>query len=509
MATGTPDRGDGPTTGTTTDRPDAGRPAGWSGQNLPTDATDLSGSPDTPRTGVREPVEQRRARGKQARREVPRASQGGFTPATDRPDPVALLEEQAHTRVPELVPIRYGRMAASPFAFYRGAALVMATDLAATPHSGLTAQICGDSHLLNFGVFASPERRLVFDVNDFDETLPGPWEWDLKRLVASLVVASRDNGFDDTHARSVVRATTARYRTAMREFAAAPNLAVWYSNLDADTIAGAIPDEKDRRRFRRAEAKAETRTSMREFRRLTEAVNGGRRFVADPPLIVPVSELASVDHDAAISHLRSIMGGYRRTLQPDRRHLLEQFHLVDLARKVVGVGSVGLQAWIALMIGRDGEDPLLLQVKQAEASVLERFLGASQAKNHGERVVGGQRLMQATSDIFLGWQRVIDPYGVQRDHYLRQLKDWKGSAEVSTMSPQRMAFYAELCGWTLARAHARTGDRIAIASYLGKGDEFDTAMVDFAGDYADQNARDHQALLDAIAAGRVHAEMGV
>jgi uncharacterized protein (DUF2252 family) len=499
------DRGRRPAAPQPPSRPGSGR----LGPNLPSDATEPLAPAEAAGPVERLSVEQSRALGKRARADVPRASQGGFTPATDRPDPIALLEEQAITRVPDLVPIRYGRMAASPFAFFRGAALVMATDLAATAHSGLTAQICGDAHLLNFGVFASPERRLIFDVNDFDETLPGPFEWDLKRLTASLVVASRDNGFDTTHARTAVRRAAAAYRQAMREFAGQPNLDVWYASMDADTIARAIPDENDRRRFRRAEAKAEARTSMREFRKLTTRVDGSRRFVADPPLIVPISDLAEVDHDAAITHLSTVMTGYRRTLQPDRRQILERFHLVDMARKVVGVGSVGLQAWVVLLLGRDGDDPLLLQVKQAEASVLERFLGPSREKHHGERVVNGQRLMQASSDIFLGWQRVVDPYGVQRDHYLRQLKDWKGSAEVSAMDPPRMTLYAGLCGWTLARAHARSGDRVAIASYLGKGDEFDTALVEFAEDYADQNERDHRALLTAIRTGRVHAQTGV
>jgi uncharacterized protein (DUF2252 family) len=459
-------------------------------------------------------VAERVAHGKAARAEVPRSSHATFDPATPRDDPIALLARQDATRVPELVPIRYGRMLVSPFAFYRGAAVIMANDLAATPRSGLMVQCCGDAHLSNFGVFASPERRLVFDVNDFDETLRGPWEWDVKRLTASLMIAAADNGFPVKRREQIVLDTVAQYRTAMREFAAMPNLQVWYSHLDVDefvTQFGSQAPVKVVERTEKALAKARTRDSMSAFAKLTRVVDGKVEIVDQSPLIVPIAKLAPGDSAAAIlDELRALLRGYRDSLEADRRVLLEEFELHDLARKVVGVGSVGTRAWIALLMGRDNGDPLFLQIKEAQASVLEPFLGRSEFANHGERVVTGQRLMQATSDIFLGWLHT--PAGLDgqaRDFYVRQLKDWKGSVEVEEMVPKGMAAFGRLCGWTLARAHARSGDRIAIASYLGTGDVFDRALVEFASAYAEQNGRDYKELARAVKAGRVTAVRGL
>jgi uncharacterized protein (DUF2252 family) len=458
---------------------------------------------------------EREARGKAARADVPRRSHAAFEPLSSRPDPVSLLEEQAVSRVPELVPIRYGRMLASPFAFFRGAALIMAADLAATPRSGLTVQLCGDAHLSNFGVFGSPERRLLFDINDFDETLPGPWEWDVKRLAASFAVAGRERGFGTTERRTIVLDAVRAYREAMREFAAMRNLEVWYAHLDVEVAMAAFAREASRKQVERAEAniaKVRTRDSMQAFAKLTHMVDGEPRIVSDPPLIVPVEELLTepMERDVLVEEIRSLIRPYRRSLQNDRRVLLEQFRFADIARKVVGVGSVGMRAWIILMLGVDGGDPLFLQAKEAQPSVLARFLGASQYANEGERVVRGQRLMQAASDIFLGWQRVTSGVdGVRRDFYLRQLRDWKGSASVETMTPRAMSIYGRLCGWTLARAHARSGDRVAIAAYLGGGDSFDRALAEFAEAYADQNERDLRMLEQAVADGRVTASTGL
>jgi uncharacterized protein (DUF2252 family) len=456
---------------------------------------------------------ERRARGKAARAETPRASHAKFEPGSNRPDPVALLESQAEARVPDLVPIRYGRMLVSPFTFYRGAALIMANDLAATPRSGLRVQLCGDAHLSNFGVFASPERRLIFDLNDFDETLPGPWEWDVKRLAASITVAGRERGFSTNQRKRIVRATVAAYREAMREFAGMPNLKLWYSRLDTEAFMaeyGASVDSTVRKRAGKDLAKARTKDSMKAFEKLTSMVDGEPRIVADPPLIVPVEDLAAgIDPEQLTDWIREMLRGYRSSLQPDRRQLLEQFRFVQIAHKVVGVGSVGTRAWIVLMLGRDGGDPLFLQAKQAQASVLEEFAGSSDYENEGERVVVGQWLMQAASDILLGWQHVVGIDGIERDFYVRQLKDWKGSAEVEVMVPEGMNIYGRICGWTLARAHARSGDRIAIASYLGKGDVFDCAIAEFSEAYADQNDRDHAALLDAVDSGRITAQRGL
>ena len=457
--------------------------------------------------------EERTARGKAARHEVPRGSHARWEPAENRPDPISLLEEQGARRVPELIPVRYGRMMLSPFTFYRGAALIMAADLAATPRSGLRAQICGDAHLSNFGVFASPERQTMFDINDFDETLPGPWEWDVKRLAASFEIAGRDRGFGPADRRAVVAAGVAEYRVRMAELAAARNLDVWYARLDVEELLQQLKSTATKKQHAKALknlAKARTRDSMQAFAKLTHEVDGQRRIVADPPLIVPIEDVAAaapIELDSE-EELRGLIRSYRRTLETDRRVLLEGFQYVHAARKVVGVGSVGTRAWIVLMTGRDGQDPLFLQAKEAQESVLERFVGKSKYNHHGQRVVAGQRLMQAASDIFLGWQRVRGFDGQVRDFYLRQLRDWKGSADVDTMPASLMTFYARICGATLARAHARSGDRIAIASYVGKSDVFDRAIADFATAYADQNERDYQAMVDAVSSGRLEALTG-
>jgi uncharacterized protein (DUF2252 family) len=468
----------------------------------------------TPRLVPHLTVAERAARGKAARAEVPRSSHAGFEPAAGRPDPIKLLERQAKTRVPELVPIRYGRMLVSPFTFYRGAALIMASDLAPTPRSGLTVQCCGDAHLSNFGVFASPERRLVFDINDFDETLPGPWEWDVKRLAASVLIAAKHNGFALKDQEKVVLDSVEEYRTAMTQFAGMKDLDVWYASLDIEAMLAQYGPQFKPSRVKRTEktlAKARTRDSMSAFSKLTSEANGQVRIVADPPLIVPVEDLAQgQERREMFDALHELFRCYRESLQHDRRLLLEQFELVDLARKVVGVGSVGTRAWIVLLLGRDGQDPLFLQMKEAEASVLEGFLGRSEFSNHGERVVAGQHLMQASSDIFLGWLHVESGLDEKpRDFYGRQLKDWKGSAEVEQMVPRALSVYGRLCGWTLARAHARSGDRIAIAAYLGKGPTFDRAIVEFSRAYAEQNELDYKALAKAVESGKIKAETGL
>jgi uncharacterized protein (DUF2252 family) len=455
---------------------------------------------------------ERAVRGKAARAEVPLESHAAFDPPPDRPDPIALLEEQATTRVPELVPVRYGRMMVSPFTYYRGAALPMASDLATTPVSGLAVQACGDAHLSNFGVFGSAERRLVFDVNDFDETLPGPWEWDVKRLAASLEVAARDSGFPSKKSREIVAATVGGYREAMRGFAGMTNLDVWYASADMDELRKQFASQlkaRQRKAVDKGLTKARTRDSMQEVAKLTHIVDGRPRIISDPPLLVPIDELVpgQSDRKGLVSQLTDLVARYRRTLETDRRYLFEQFEFADLARKVVGVGSVGTRCWIVLMLGRDDSDPLFLQVKEAEASVLSRFVGASRYANQGQRVVAGQRLMQASSDIFLGWQRIdagLD--GQPRDFYVRQLRDWKLSLDIETMVPRGMRMYGRLCGWTLARAHARSGDRIAIAAYLGASDTFDQAISEFSVAYADQNEKDHDALVAAAASGRITAE---
>ncbi|MFG3198989.1 DUF2252 domain-containing protein [Streptomyces sp. NPDC048208] len=455
---------------------------------------------------------ERAALGKAARRRSPRSGHAVYRPAPDRPDPLTILEAQSASRVPELVPIRYGRMTESPFRFYRGAAAIMASDLSGTPISGLTAQLCGDAHLLNFRLLASPERQLVFDINDFDETLPGPWEWDVKRLSASLVIAGRANGFDDAERARIVNSTVRSYREAMIRFAGMGNLDVWYAKIGADLLESLVAGrlrgtDSGRRNLARAMAKARTRDSLQAFDKLTETVDGRPRIAADPPLLVPAGDLLpEVERGALESLFRDLVERYGRTLASDRRTLLADYRLADVARKVVGVGSVGTRCWIFLLLGRDDQDPLFLQAKEADTSVLAAHLGESRYRNQGERVVSGQRLMQATSDIFLGWERVDGIDGERRDFYVRQLRDWKGIAVPERMRPKDMRVFGELCGFTLARAHARSGDRVAIAAYLGGGDSFDRALAAFAEAYADQNERDHQTLVDAVRAGRLPAE---
>ena len=447
----------------------------------------------------------REARGKDARAAAPLESQAEFGPDRSR-DPVGLLLEQEKSRVPELLPIRHGRMLVSPFTYFRGAALPMAADLATTRSSGLRVQLCGDAHLANFGAFASPSRRLVFDVNDFDETLPGPFEWDVKRLAASLAVAGRDNGFPAKARRKIVLAGVEGYRTAMRAFAGQPFLAVWYAHLDVEDTIAQFQSQLKKKRVKATQkmvAKAHTADSMKALRKLTTEDGGQRRIISDPPLIEPVEEVFADAQAGAIYQLiGETLGKYRRTLQSDRKHLLEEFTLVQVARKVVGVGSVGTRCWIALMDAGDGTEPLFLQPKEAEASALAAYCGGSRYASHGQRVIAGQLLMQAESDIFLGWTHVTGPDGVDRDYYVRQLKDWKFSFPIEQMIPSGMAIYAQICGWTLARAHARSGDRIALASYLGGSDKFDQAIADFAEAYADQNDRDYAALQAAVKEGR-------
>ena len=462
--------------------------------------------------------EERTARGRAARAAVPRSAHGRWAPPAERMDPVALLEEQATSRVPELVPIRYGRMLVSPGTFYRGAALLMASDLAASPRSGITVQLCGDAHLSNFGVFASPERQLMFDINDFDETLPGPWEWDVKRLGASFEIAGRDRGFAPDDRRDIVLAAVEEYRTTMRAAAAMGTLDAWYAHMESGQLAGWLETQVSQKRLGRKEAqeaakdiaKARTRDSVRVSAKRTHDRDGELRIASDPPLIVPLEELvmSRESRRQAERSVQRLIRSYRRTLA-HQHHPVEEFQYVHMARKVVGVGSVGTRCWIFLMVGRDERDPLFLQAKEAQPSVLERFLGPDAHGHHGQRVVVGQRLMQAASDIFLGWQRVTDIDGQIRDYYIRQFHDWKGSADVETMRVPGAKAYARLCGGTLARAHARWGDRIAIAAYLGRGDAFDRAVARFSAAYADQNERDYEALLAAVRSGRVTAQAGL
>ncbi|HWM96457.1 MAG TPA: DUF2252 domain-containing protein [Streptosporangiaceae bacterium] len=439
---------------------------------------------------------------------APLESHAEFSPGAGR-DPVGLLLGQAASRVPELVPVRHGRMLVSPFTFYRGAALPMAADLAGTPASGLRVQLCGDAHLSNFGAFASPERRLVFDVNDFDETLPGPFEWDVKRLAASMAVAGRDSGFPDKARRKITLAAAEGYRTAMRGFAQQPFIDVWYAHLDIESALAEFRSEIKTKGFKAAQAqlaKAHTRDSTQALAKLTTMVDGQRRIISDPPMIVAVEELfADMQAAALYEEIRTVLGKYRRSLQSDRRHLLEQFAMMQVARKVVGVGSVGTRAWVLLMDACDGVEPLFLQAKEAQPSVLAGYCGRSQYNNQGERVVAGQHLMQAQSDIFLGWTRVTGPDGIDRDYYVRQLRDWKFSVPIEQMVPAGMTVYARLCGWTLARAHARSGDRVALAAYLGGSAKFDQAIADFAETYADQNERDYAAFQNAVKEGKAEA----
>ncbi|MFI8928210.1 DUF2252 domain-containing protein [Streptomyces sp. NPDC053474] len=433
---------------------------------------------------------ERAERGKAARKRASRSSHGSWIPSADRPDPVAVLERQAADRVQELLPIRYGRMAASPFAFLRGAAAVMAGDLAAQRHTGLTVQLCGDAHLLNFGVFASPERRLLFDLNDFDETYPGPFEWDVKRLAASVAVAAREMGGSEDGAHDAALAAVTAYRTGIRRLARKGELDVWYASVDTADLPRLLDSARQRERAAARLAHARRRTSLQALGRLTEVVDGRRRIVHDPPLLEP----AGAPDMAA---LRKIFGDYRSTLAEERRLLLDRYRFVDAARKVVGVGSVGTRCFIVLLTGRDAEDPLFLQIKEAVRSVLEEHLPTGPYLHPGHRVVAGQRLLQAAGDIFLGW--MTGPQG--RAYYWRQLRDMKGSVDLAALEPAELLAYARLCGTALARAHARSGDRVAIAAYLGSADTFDRAVAAFAVRYVAQNATDHKALTSAIEAG--------
>jgi uncharacterized protein (DUF2252 family) len=467
---------------------------------------------------ARSSPEQRATAGKSARARAPLDAHAEFTPAADR-DPVALLRAQDAGRVADLVPIRYGRMAVTPFTFYRGAARVMAADLDTTPVSGLTTQLCGDAHLSNFGAYASAERRLVFDINDFDETLPGPFEWDVKRLAASFVVAGRDNGLTGKECRTLAQSVGFHYRTTMRAFAKQPILDVWYTHFDVDDAIGEFLASLGKRQRKQAQgelrstaptlAKARTRNSLQAIRKLTVSTPEGRRIVGDPPLVVTLDQVTGIDVAATRRSVAALITRYRDTVQSDRRHLLEHFELADIAHKVVGVGSVGLRAWILLLDAGVESEGLLLQAKQAVASVLAEFTGGSETEEQGARVVAGQRLMQASSDIFLGWLSTEAATGGREDYYVRQLRDWKVSTDIDVMSTASLTVYARMCGWTLARAHARAGDRIAIAAYLGKSAAFDEAIADFATTYADQNERDHRALVTAIADGRVQALEGL
>jgi uncharacterized protein (DUF2252 family) len=463
-------------------------------------------------------VDERRARGMEAHNRTPVSSHAGWKPATDRPDPVGLLEEQNATREPDLVPVRHGRMLVSPFTFYRGTAKIMAADLDGTPTAGLQVQLCGDAHLSNFGLFASPERRLLFDLNDFDETLPGPFEYDVKRMAASFAIASRNNGFTKSDTRAVTLASVAAYREAMASFATMGTMDIWYAHLDEDKLLQGIRSAADTaktkkgakaaKRAERAVAKAHTRHSLQALSKLGELVDGQYRIVSQPPIVVPARDLEAtygLSGDQIDRTIREQFRAYRATLRHDHRQLLERFQVVDMARKVVGVGSVGTRAFIVLLQGRDQHDPLFLQVKEATASVLEDYLPKSRSSQHGERVVQGQRLMQAASDLFLGWTKGAD---TSRHFYWRQLRDMKGSAEVESMAPIALGFYAGICGWTLARAHARSGDPIAIAEYLGEDGQFDRSITDFARRYAEQNEQDYQAFAAAIRSGRLEALEG-
>jgi uncharacterized protein (DUF2252 family) len=455
---------------------------------------------------------QRRASGRARRDVAPLESHAQFTRPAQARDAVTLLTEQSADRVPELVPIRYGRMLQTEFTFYRGAARVMAADLAATARSGLDVQMCGDAHVTNFGFYGSPERRLVFDANDFDETLPGPFEFDVKRLITSLVIAGRENGLSRKHCRTVAVAAGARYRTAMAEFAASRDLEVWYSHIDADDLQQQFTprlDDARRKRLQRALEKSRSRDTLQAFGKLTEVVDGRLRLRADPPLVVPLRDLLpDTEGEDLTARFDALIADYNASLPVERRTLLERYTFVDMARKVVGVGSVGTRCWIVLLIGRDESDPLLLQIKEAPPSVHAEFVGPSRYTNQGQRVVAGQRLMQQASDIFLGWQRTAGIDGVERDFYFRQLRDWKGSLTIEELRPEGLQIYGEVCAWCLARAHARSGDRIAIDGYLGSSPAFEQAVAEFAETYADVNEGDHGLLAAAAATGRVPVAAG-
>jgi uncharacterized protein (DUF2252 family) len=450
------------------------------------------------------------ASGSAARKKTPRSSHAEWEPAKNRKDPVKVLEAQARGRVAELVPIRYGRMLASPFAFFRGAAAIMAMDLAKTPDSGFRVQACGDAHLSNFGVFAAPDRHLVLDVNDFDETLPAPWEWDVKRLAASFEIAGRDRDFTPKQTRRAVLSAVREYREAMLRFAAMGNIEVWYARLDVEALLAELATVASRKQMKSVErnvAKAHKKDSLKAFDRLVHMVDGEPRIISDPPLLVPARELVADEQRHEIEgRLQEMLNRYRGSLKGDRRHLFDSYRFVDMARKVVGVGSVGTRCWVLLMMGRDGRDPLFMQAKEADASVLEPHAGASEFGNHGERVVEGQWLMQAASDILLGWLPAFGMDDKKRDFYVRQLWDGKRSIDVESLAPKGLAAYGRVCGWALARAHARSGDRIAIAAYLGKSESFEQAIADFSERYADRNELDYAALSDAAKSGRIEVE---
>lgn len=458
-------------------------------------------------------VAERRAHGRAARAQASRSSHGRWAPRPDRPDPVTLLEQQAATRVPELVPIRHGRMMVSPFTFLRGAANIMASDLDGSPQTGLRVQLCGDAHCGNFRGLASPERTLLFDLNDFDETIPGPWEWDVKRLAASLVVAGRHRGFAEDHCRDLARTAAREYREGIRRFAEMSEIDIWYSRIDATDFLAAFDarsSAKQTRRVRKALDKARRKDRSRAFEKLGATTDGTPHIVADPPLIVPIEDLfPEADAERVDAWARGAVAEYRASLHGSRRHLLDHYSYAHLARKVVGVGSVGMRNWIVLMVGRDEDDLLFLQLKEAEPSVLEPFVGRSRYSNMGRRVAEGQWMIQAASDVFLGWVRTEGLDGHQHDYYVRQLWDWKGKADFDTMLPAAFDIFAGLCGQTLARSHARSGDAIAVGAYLGGGDRFDDAIARFAARYADQNERDHEAFLGAVHSGRIQAEPGL
>ncbi len=454
--------------------------------------------------------EESRAWGKSLRKRVPRSSHAVWIAPENREDPVALLASQAKTRVPGLVPIRHERMAASPFSYYRGAALPMASDLSHTPTTGITVQACGDAHIANFGLFASPEQRIVFDINDFDETLPGPWEWDIKRLAASIEVCARERGFSEAQQSAAVRASAAEYRDAMQQFSQMGTLDVWYAHADIDWVLEHVPGAKLKegeqaveKQLTKTLTKARSKNSARAVKKFTEVVDGKLRIKSDPPLVVPLRDFRSAgqvgidDVDQVTKVISHVIQGYRASLPHDRQWLIDQYRGVDMAHKVVGVGSVGLRAWIIVMEGANMSDPLVLQAKEAQASVLERYVGKSRYAEHGRRVVEGQRAMQTTSDIFLGWTRQMDASGVFADYYVRQLWNGKGSVDLATITPEGLTNLARVCGWVLAHAHARTGDRFAIAGYLGKGDTFVDAIEKFSNAYADQNEADYQRFLNA------------
>jgi uncharacterized protein (DUF2252 family) len=444
---------------------------------------------------------ERQEAGRAARKEVPRSAHAEWSPAPDR-DPVAVLTAQGETRVAELLPIRYGRMAESPFAFFRGAAAVMARDLSTTPVSGFTVQACGDAHVSNFGKFATPERNLVFDINDFDETLPGPWEWDVKRLAVSLHVVARQRGFRTEAADEVVVAAARAYRERILECSQLRLLERWYARTDYEDVIAHFP-KRYRARVKRDIDKARRKDHRRAVAKLTRTSGDDVRFVEDPPLLVHLDATGN-DMDAVMP----MVATYKQSLPPDRQVLFDRLRLLDVARKVVGVGSVGTRCWICLFEGPDrpGGDHVILQVKEAVPSVLEPYAGASTLGHHGKRVVVGQRLTQAASDIFLGWTEIE---GAARQYYVRQLWDAKGQSDPMRMDVDNLAEYGALCALALAQAHARTGDPVELAGYLGLGPVFDQAIAEFSAAYAVTNEQDHAALLDAIRAGRVEAQTGI